>query len=100
MTEDGAKSLAEPCLLSGIGGDLILGIASKTVELCHILVNGHLSLSQISELVLLALHQFIQNVVTAKGIMKLLPSHYVAIRLHCNIVLPPLKSITFQKICP
>ena len=35
MTKDGPKSLAESCLLSGIGGDLILGIASKTVELCH-----------------------------------------------------------------
>src|SRR3954466_12881857 len=31
--------------------------------------------------------------------MELLPSHYVTIRLHCNIVLPPLKSSTFQKVC-
>src|SRR3954465_4817094 len=57
MTNDWAMSLAEPCLLSGIVGDLILGITSKTVELRHILVNGHLSLSQIAELFLLALHQ-------------------------------------------
>ena len=53
---DGAKSLAEPCLLSGIGGDLILGVTSKTVELRHILMNGHLSLSQFAEFFLLALH--------------------------------------------
>src|SRR4051812_32186363 len=99
MTKDGAKSLAEPCLLSGIGGDLILGITSKTVEPPHILVNGHLSLSEITELFLLALHQLIQNVVPSKGNTELLPSHYVTIRLHCNIVLPPLKSSTFQKIC-
>src|SRR3954466_11601749 len=99
MTEDGAKSLAEPCLLSGIGGDLILGIASKTVEFRHVLVNGHLSLSQIAELFLLALHQLIQNVVPSKGITELLPSHYVTIRLHCNIVFTPLKSNTFQKVC-
>src|SRR4051812_8849947 len=98
MTKDGAKSLAEPCLLSGIGGDLILGITSKTVEPPHILVNGHLSLSEITELFLLALHQLIQNVITLKGNTELLPSHYVTIWLHCNIVLPPLKSSTFQEV--
>src|SRR3954465_846348 len=99
MTEDGSKSLAETCLLSGIGCDPILGITSTTVEPRHILVNGHFSLSQIAELFLLALHKFIQNVVPLKGNTKLLPSHYVTIWLHCNIVLPPLKSSTFQKIC-
>src|ERR1043165_9378232 len=98
MMKDGAKSLAEPCLLSGIAGDLILGRTSKTVELPHILVNGHLSLSEIAELFLLALHQLIQNVVPSKGNTKLLPSHYVTIWLHCNIVLPPLKSGTFQEV--
>src|SRR3954467_12365755 len=99
MVKDRAKSLAEPCLLSSNGGDLILGITIKTVELRHILVDGHLSLSQIAELFLLALHQLIQNVVPSKGITELLPSHYVTIRLHCNTVLPPLKSSTFQKVC-
>src|SRR3954467_7889544 len=99
MTKDRDKSLAEPCVLSGIGGDLILGITSKTVELRHILVNGHLSLSQIAELFLLALHKFIQNVVPSKGNTELPPSHYVTIWLHYNIVLPPLKSSTFQKVC-
>src|ERR1041385_1423761 len=98
MTEDGVKSLTEPCLLSGIGGDLILGIPSKTVEFSHILMDGHLSLIQIAKLFLLALHQFIQNVVPSKGNTKLLPSHYVTIWLHCNIVLPPLKSSTFQEV--
>ena len=98
MAKDGAKSLMEPCLLSGIGGDLILGIMSKTVELSHILMNGHLSLSQIAELFLLVLHQIIQNVVPSKGITELLPSHYVTIRLHCNIVLPPFTSSTFQEV--
>src|SRR3954471_6415578 len=98
MTKDGAKSLAEPCLLSGIGGDLILGITRKTVELPHILVYGHLSLSEIAELFLLALQQLIQNVEPSKGNTELLPSHYVTIWLHCNIVLPPLKSSTFQEV--
>src|SRR3954469_20098119 len=98
MTKDGAKSLAEPCLLSGIGGDLILGITSKTVELPYILMNGHLSLIKMAELFLLALHKFIQNVVPSKGNTKLLPSHYVTIWLHCNIGLPPLKSSTFQEV--
>src|SRR3954463_14150941 len=96
--KDGAKSLAEPCLLSGIGGDLILVITSKMVELRHILVSGHFSLSQIAELFLLALHQLIQNVVPSKGNTELLPSHYVTIWLHSNIVLPPLKSSTFQEV--
>src|SRR4051812_18842110 len=91
MTKDRAKSLTEPCLLSGIGGDLILGITSKTVELPHILMNGHLSLIQIAELLFLALHQLIQNVVTLKGNIELLPSHHVTIWLHCNIALPSKK---------
>src|SRR4051812_2873138 len=99
MMKDGAKSLAEPCLLSGISGDLILGITSKSVELPHILMNGHFSLSQIAELFLLALHQLIQNVVPSEGITKLLPSHYVTIWMHCNIALPPLTSNTFQEVC-
>src|SRR4051812_7508372 len=98
MTKGGAKSLTEPCLLSGIGGDLILGITSKAVELSHIPMNGHLSLTQIAELFFLALHQLIQNVVPSKGNTELLPSHYVTIWLHSNIVLPPLKSSTFQEI--
>src|SRR3954469_21369936 len=67
MTKDGAKSLAEPCLVSGIGGDLILGIPSKTVEFSHILMDVHLFLIQIAELFLLALHQLIQNVVPSKS---------------------------------
>src|SRR3954466_10868504 len=99
MTKGGAKSLAEPCLLSGIGGDLILGIAGKTVELSHILMNGHLSLIQIAELFFLAFHQLIQNVVPSKGNTELLPSHYVTIWLHCNIVLPPFRNSTYQKVC-
>src|SRR3954465_15625322 len=99
MTKDGAKSLAEPCLFSGIGGDLILGITSETIELSHIFIHGHLSLSQIAELFLLALHQLTQKVVPSKGITELLPSHYVTIWLHRNIVLPPFSSSTFQKVC-
>src|SRR4051812_22117347 len=98
MTKDGAKSLAEPCLLYGIGGDLILGITINTVELPHILMNGNLSLIQIVELFLLVLHQLIQNVVPSKGNTELLPSHYVTIWLHCNIVLPPLKCSSFQEV--
>src|SRR3954465_9627957 len=98
MTKDEAKSLSEPCLLSGISGDLILGITSKTVEFSHILMDGHLSLSQIAKHFLLALHQLIQNVVPSKGNTELLPSHYVTIWLHSNIVLPPLKSSTFQEV--
>src|ERR1044072_2501363 len=98
MTKDGAKSFAEPCLLSGIGGDLILGITSKMVELSYILVNGHLSLTQIAELFLLAFHKLIQNVVPSKGNTELMPSHYVSIWLHCNIVPPPLISSTFQEV--
>src|SRR3954469_21832135 len=99
MAKDGAKYLTEPCLLSGIGGDLILGITSKTVELSHILMHGHLSMSQNAELFLLALHQLIQKVVPSKGITELLPSHYVTIWLHCNIVLPPFSGSTFQEVC-
>src|SRR3954464_6082654 len=36
--------------------------------------------------------------VPLKGITELLRSHYVTIWLHRNIVLPPLKSSTFQEV--
>src|SRR3954464_6948751 len=99
MMNNRVKSLAEPFLLPGISGYLLLGITSKMVELSHILVDGPISLSYIAKLFLLSFHHLIQNVVPSEGITKLLPSHYVTIRLHCNIVLPPLKSSTFQKVC-
>src|SRR4051812_9352385 len=35
---------------------------------------------------------------SSKGNTDLLPGHYVTIWLHCNIVLPPLKSSTFQEV--
>src|ERR1041385_8421317 len=98
MTNNRAKSLAEPCLLPGISGYLLLGITTKMVELGHILVDGHISLSKIAKLFLLSFHHLIQNVVPSKGITELLPSHYVTIRLHCNIVLPPFTSSTFQEV--
>src|SRR4051812_4858084 len=61
-------------------------------------MNGHLSLIQIAELFFLAHHKLIQNVVPSKVNTELLPSHYVTNWLHCNIVLPPLKSSTFQEV--
>src|ERR1041385_7016357 len=98
MTNNRAKSLAEPCLLPGISGYLLLGITTKMVELGHILVDGHISLSKIAKLFLLSFHHLIQNVVPSEGITELLPSHYVTIRLHCNIVLPPFNNSTFQEV--
>src|ERR1041385_2644949 len=98
MTNNRAKSLAEPCLLPGISGYLLLGITSKMVELSHILVDGHISLSKIAKLFLLSFHHLIQNVVPSEGITKLLPSHYVTIRLHCSIVFPPFTSNTFLEV--
>src|SRR3954463_1135637 len=99
MTNNRAKSLAEPCLLSGISGYLLLGISSKMVELSHILVDGPISLSKIAKLFLLSFHHLNQKVVPSKGNTKLLPSHYVTIRLHRNIVLPPFSSSTVQMVC-
>src|SRR4051812_665790 len=98
MTNNRANSLAEPCLLPGISGYLLLGITTKMVELSHILVDGPISLSKIAKLFLLSLYHLIQNVVPSEGITKLLPSHYVTIRLHCNIVLPPFSGSTFQEV--
>src|SRR4051812_45204690 len=98
MPNNRAKSLAEPCLLPSISGYLLLGITSKMVELSHILVDGPISLSKIAKLFLLYFHHLIQNVVPSEGITEFLPSHYVTNRLHCNIVLPPFNSSTFQEV--
>src|SRR4051812_45742832 len=98
MTNNRAKSLAEPCLLPGISGYLLLGISSKMVELSHILVDGPISLSKIAKLFLLSFHHIIQNVVPSEGITKLLPSHYMTIKLHCNKVLPQFSGSTFQEV--
>src|SRR3954471_22164749 len=99
MTKDRAKSLAEPCLLLGIGCYLLRGITRKSVELSPVLMNSHVSLRQVAELFPLSFHQLIQNVVPLEGITKLRPSHYVTIRLHCNKTFPPFASNTFQKVC-
>src|ERR1041385_6043838 len=95
MTNNRVKSLAEPFLLPGISGYLLLGITSKMVELGHILVDGYISLNKIAKLFLLSFHHLIQNAVPSEGITELLPSHYMTIRLHRNIVLPPFTSSTF-----
>ena len=72
-TKSRIESLVEPLLLLGVGGDLLGSIASKTVELPTKLINGPSSLGEIAELLSLAVHESLRNVMPAKSITELIP---------------------------
>src|SRR3954449_10660994 len=63
MTESRIESTAEPLLLLGVGGDLFSSITSQSVELMTKLVNSPPALGEVAELLTLAVHKTLWNVV-------------------------------------
>src|ERR1041384_7755225 len=62
-TESRIESTTEPLLLLCIGGDLFSSITSQSVELTTKLVNGSSALGEVAELLTLAVHKTLWNVV-------------------------------------
>ena len=96
--EPGVKSSAEPFLLLGVGGDFFSCITSKSVELTTELVNGPPALSEVAELLTLAVHKTLGNVVLAEGRAEFLPRCRWSNGSHIQKVLPPRTSCTFEVI--
>ena len=92
------ESLAEPLLLLGVGGDLFRSIAGKTIELPTKLINGPSSLGEIAELLSLAVHESLRNVMLAKSVTELIPRSQLSSWTHVQKVLPPRASCTLEVV--
>jgi hypothetical protein len=85
-------------LLLGVGGDLLGSIAGKTIELPTKLINGPSSLGEIAELLSLAVHESLRNVMLAKSVTELIPRSQLSSWTHVQKVLPPRASCTLEVV--
>src|ERR1041385_5080826 len=97
-TKSRIESLAEPLLLLGVGGDLLGSIAGKTIALPTKLINGPSSLGEIAELLSLAVHESLRNVMLAKSITELIPRSQLSSWTHVQKVLPPRASCNLEVV--
>src|SRR3954466_859847 len=88
----------EPLLLLGVGGDLFSSITSQSVELMTKLVNNPSALGEVAELLTLAVHKTLWNVVLTEGSAELIPSSGRSSGTHVQEILPPRASCTFKVI--
>src|ERR1041385_1774075 len=97
-TESRIESTTESLLFLGVGGDLFSSITSQSVELMTKLVNGPSALSEVAEILKLAVHKTSWNVVFAEGSAELIPSSGRSSGTHVQEFLPPRASCTFKVI--
>src|SRR4051812_16756747 len=97
-TESTIEATTEPLLFLGVGGDFFSCITSKSVELTTELVNCSSALSEVTELLTLAVHETLGNVVLAKRDAELLPRCRWSDWAHIQIILPPRACCTFEVI--
>src|SRR4051812_24766534 len=97
-TESGIESTTEPLLLLCVGGDFFSSIESQSVELTTKLVNGPSALGEVAELLTLAVHKTLWNVVLAEGSAEFIPRCGRSNGTHVQEVLPPRASCTFKVI--
>src|ERR1041385_3856329 len=88
----------EPLLLLGVGGDLFSSITSKSVELMTKLVNNPSALGEVAELLMLAVHKTLWNVVLTEGSAELIPSGWRSSGTHVQEILPPRASCTLEVV--
>ena len=97
-TESGIESTTEPLLLLCVGGDLFSSITSQSVELTTKLVNSPSALGEVTELLTLAVHKTLWNVVLTEGSAELIPSCGRSNGTHVQEILPPRASCTLKVI--
>src|SRR3954468_9513667 len=88
----------EPLLLLCVGGDFFGSITSKSVELTTKLVNRPSALGEVVELLTLAVHKTLGNVVLMKNITKLIPRCHWTSWAHVHEILPPIASCTLKVV--
>src|ERR1041385_2580717 len=88
----------EPLLLLGVGGDLFSSITSKSVELMTKLVNNPSALGEVAELLMLAVHKTLGNVVLTECSAELIPSCGRSSGTHVQEILPPRASCTLEVV--
>src|SRR3954463_8431898 len=97
-TESGVEATTEPLLFLGVGGDFFSCIMSKSVELTTKLVHGSSALSEVTELLTLAVHETLGNVVLAERSTEFLPRCRWSNWAHIQKILPPRTCCTFKVI--
>src|ERR1041385_1965811 len=97
-TESRIESTTEPLFFLGVGGDFFSSISSQSVDLTTKLVNDPSALGEVAELLTLAVHKTLWNVVLAEGSAELIPSSGRSSGTHVQEILPPRASCTFKAI--
>ena len=72
-TKSRIEATTEPLLFLGVGGDLFSGIASKSVELTTKLVNNPSALGEVAELLTLAVHKTLRDVMLMECSAEFIP---------------------------
>src|ERR1044071_4803076 len=98
MTKSRIESTTDPLLLLGVGGDLFSSITSQSVELTTKLVNSPPSLGEVAELLTLAVHKTLWNVVLTECSPELNPSCGRSNGTHVQEILPPRASCTLEVV--
>src|SRR3954470_21155435 len=93
-----AKSLAEPCLLLGVGGHLFGSIACKLPKLATVCIHSQLPLGEVIELLPLAIHEAFRDMMLTESSTEISPSSELADRTHSFIILPPKAGRAFEVI--
>src|SRR4051812_2673802 len=97
-TELRAKSLAEPCLLFGVGRYLFGSIACKLSKLATVCIHNQLPLGEVTELLPLAIHETFRDMMLTESGTEISPSSELADRAHSFIILPPKAGRAFEVI--
>src|SRR3954464_15733225 len=93
-----AKSLAEPCLLFGVGRNFFGSIASKPSKFATVCIHSQLSLGEVTELLPLAIHETFRDMVLTESSTEVSPSSELSDWAHSFIILPPKAGRTFEVI--
>src|SRR3954465_5763050 len=93
-----AKSLADPCLLLGVGGYLFGSIACMLSKLATVCIHSQLPLGEVTELLPLWIHETFRDMMLTESSTEISPSSELADRTHSLIIFPPKTGRSFEVI--
>src|SRR3954466_12832176 len=97
-TEPCVESSAEPFMLLGVGGDILMCITGQPVELTVVLVNSPSALREVAEFLTFAVHQTLGNVVLTERSAELVPCGGWTFGMHVEVILPPRSCCSFKVV--